>query len=126
MPAGYDELTPGHEFPPVEYRLTADMVAAYIEAVEATNRTHVPPLAVAAHAIGALAELVAFPPGTIHASQEFQFAKLVPVDTKVTCAAKVHRKLARGPMRMLTLDMEISDESGTLVQHGRSTVILPE
>ena len=126
LPAGYDELTPGYEFPPVEYRLTADMVAAYVEAVGATTRDNVPPLAVAAHAIGVLAELVEFPPGTIHASQDFEFTRLVPVDTKVTCAAKVHRKLARGPMRMLTLDMDISDESGTVVQHGRSTVILPE
>ena len=126
MPAGYDELTQGYEFPPVEYRLTAEVVAAYVEAVGATKHDHVPPLAVAAHAIGVLAELVEFPAGTIHASQEFQFTALVPVDTQVTCRAKVHRKLARGPIRMLTLDMEISDESGVLVQHGRSTVILPE
>jgi len=51
---------------------------------------------------------------------------LVPVGARVTCVAKVLRKLARGPMRMLTLEMVVSDESGSVVQRGRSTVVLPE
>ena len=126
LPAGYDELTPGYEFPPVDYSLSSDVVAAYVEAVGATKRDYVPPLAVAARAIGLLGDLVALPPGTIHASQEFEFTGLVPIGSRVTCAAKVHRKLARGPMRMLTLEIVISDEAGVVVQRGRSTVVLPE
>jgi hypothetical protein len=35
------------------------------------------------------------------------------------------RKLARGPMRMLTLETLISDENGRTVQKGRSTIVLP-
>ncbi len=126
LPKGYDELTPGYEFPPVDYSLSPAVVAAYVEAVGAVKRDYVPPLAVAARAIGLLGELVALPPGTIHASQEFEFTGLVPIGSRVTCAVKVHRKLARGPMRMLTLEMVISDEAGVVVQRGRSTVVLPE
>ena len=124
LPKGYDELTPGYEFPPVDYGLSPAVVAAYVEAVGAAKRDYVPPLAVAARAIGLLGDLVALPPGTIHASQEFEFTGLVPIGSRVTCAVKVLRKLARGPMRMLTL--EISDEAGSVVQRGRSTVVVPE
>ncbi len=126
MPADFDELIPGHEFPPVEYRLEAGIVDPYVEAVGAEPRGHVPPLAIAARAIASLAGLISLPPGTIHAAQEFEFAGLVPVGSSVTCAARVARKLSRGSMRMLTLEMSITDESGTLVQKGRSTIVLPE
>jgi len=124
--AAYEELTSGHEFPPVCYCLDSEVVAAYVEAVGVDARPHVPPLAVAARAIASLGELIALPPGTIHASQEFEFYRLVPVGARVTCVARVARKLSRGAMRMLTLEMNISDESGAPVQKGRSTIVLPE
>lgn len=126
MPVAYDELTNGHEFPPVNYVLDADTVAAYAEAVGSAKRRHVPPLAVAARAIASLGGLVELPAGTIHASQEFEFYRLVPVGSRVTCIARVVRKLSRGGVRLLTLEMSVSDESGAPVQQGRSTIVLPE
>ncbi len=126
MPANYDELAPGHEFPPVEYSLDEGIVASYVAAVGAHRRDHVPPLAVAARAIASLGGLIALQPGTIHAAQDFEFSRLVPVGARVCCKAKVLRKLSRGPMRMLVLEMAITDESGELVQNGRSTIVLPE
>lgn len=126
MPASYDELTAGQELAPVEYTLDPDAVSSYVEAVGASQRDYVPPLAVAARAIASLVDLVELPAGTIHASQEFDFSGLVPVGSQVTCVARVHRKLSRGPMRMLTLELTISDESGTTVQRGLSTVVIPE
>ena len=125
LPAGYDDLTPGHEFPPVEYVLDEASVSAYVEAVGAAARLHVPPLAVAARAIASLGDLMEMPAGTIHASQDFDFSALVPVGARVICVAKVLRKLSRGPMRMLTLEMVVSDTNGSVVQRGRSTVVLP-
>ncbi len=126
MPASYDELTAGQEFAPVEYTLDPDAVSSYVEAVGASQRDYVPPLAVAARAIASLADLVELPAGTIHASQEFDFSGLVPVGAHVTCLARVNRKLSRGPMRMLTLELVISDATGTTVQRGLSTVVIPE
>jgi hypothetical protein len=60
-----------------------------------------------------------------HAAQEFEFIGLF---RSVPCGVRgtVVRKLSRGPMRMLTLEMSISDESGAPVQLGRSTIVLPE
>jgi len=126
LPVSYDELTAGYEFPPVRYSLTSEIVEAYVQAVGADERAHVPPLAVAARAIATLGELIELQPGTIHAAQEFELYRLVPVGAAVTCVATVARKLSRGPMRMLTLEMNVSDESGAPVQKGRSTIVLPE
>ncbi len=126
MPVAYDDLVSGHEFPPVHYTLSPKIVTAYCEAVGADERSHVPPLAVAARAIASLGELISLQAGTIHAAQEFEFYRLVPVGARVTCIASVVRKLARGPMRMLTLEMNITDDAGRPVQKGRSTIVLPE
>lgn len=126
LPVSYDELSPGQEFPPIEFELDAGTVSAYVEAVGAAPSGHVPPLAVAARAIASLGELVSLPAGTIHAAQEFEFQRLVPVGTRVACVARVARKLARGPVRMLTLETIVSDATGDVVQKGRSTIVLPE
>jgi len=125
LPADYDSLTPGQAFPRVEYTLDAATVELYVESVGATLTGHVPPLAVAARAIASLGGLISLPPGTIHASQDFEFNRLVPVGATVTCQATVLRKLSRGPMRMLTLETIIEDEAGQPVQKGRSTIVLP-
>lgn len=126
LPVTYDELSAGHEFPPVSYRLEPATVAAYVEAVGSVPRDHVPPLAVAARAIASLGQLIALQAGTIHAAQEFEFYRTVPVGASVVCVANVVRKLSRGQMRMLTLEMSIHDEAGQPVQKGRSTIVLPE
>jgi acyl dehydratase len=97
-----------------------------VEAVGAARSEHVPPLALAARAIASLGELVALPAGTIHAAQEFELRRLVPVGARVSCVARVARKLARGPVRMLTLETIVSDATGDVVQTGRSTIVLPE
>jgi hypothetical protein len=126
LPVAYDELTSGHEFPPVNYVLDAGTVLAYAEAAGSEWREHVPPLAVAARAIASLGGLVSLPAGTIHVAQDFEFYRVVPVGARVTCSARVLRKLARGGVRLLTLEMDIKDESGAPVQKGRSTIVLPE
>lgn len=126
MPVTYDGLSTGHQFPPVHYCLDPDIVTAYVESVGAAPHDHVPPLAVAARAIASLGDLIALPPGTIHAAQEFEFHRTVAVGSCVSCRATVARKVSRGPMRMLVLEMNIIDDSGSLVQAGRSTIVLPE
>jgi len=126
MPAiSYEDLTPGYEFPPASYKLTSSFVSQYIKAVDSSGDEFVPPLAIAACAMSAMAESVSFPPGTIHASQELEFFKLVPVGTVINCQAKVVRKLARTMMRMLVLELNVLDENKERVQSGKATIILP-
>lgn len=126
MPASYDQLAPGYEFPPARVELSPAVVTKYVEAVEAPPSGFVPPLAVAAQSLAALTQEISLPAGTIHAAQDFQFFKLVPVGSEVKCQARVGRKLSRGGMRMLVLELETRDEAGETVQLGKATLVLPE
>jgi len=121
----YEELTPGYEFLPVSYELSAALISKYLEAVDGKDSEFVPPLAIAAYAITATSSSLTLPPGAIHASQELEFLKLVPIGAKVNCQARVARKLSRGQMHMLVLELTVRDENNEVVQSGRVTVILP-
>jgi len=126
MPAiSYEELVPGYEFPPASYELTSALVSKYVKAVDSSGDEFVPPLAIAACAMRAMAGSVSLPPGTIHASQEFEFFKLVPIGAIINCKAKVVRKLARTMMRMLVLELDVFDENRERVQSGKATIVLP-
>ena len=123
----YEELTPGYKFPPATYELNASFVSKYLRAVDGSGDGFVPPLAVTACAIGAMTKSVPLPPGTIaiHASQELEFLKLVPIGATIECHIGVAQKIARGRMSMLVLELEIFDKSKEKVQSGRATIALP-
>jgi len=125
MPVSYEEALPGYEFPPTSYELSRSLVSQYLEATDSSDGDFVPPLAAAARAMAAMSELVTVPSGSIHASQEFEFFKLLPAGATVTCQTRVLRKLDRGKMHMLVLEMIIFDEKKEKVQSGKATVILP-
>jgi len=122
---GYEELVPGYEFPSTSYELSASLISKYLKAVDSSGAEFVPPLAIAAYAMTAMAGSLSLPPGSIHASQELEFFKLVPIGTTVSCQAKVARKLTRGQMRMLVLELNVFDQNKEKVQTGKATVILP-
>ena len=125
MLISYEDLTPGYEFPPTSDELSPSLISKYLKAVDSLGDDFVPPLAIAAHAMTAMTGVLSLPPGTIHASQDFEFRKLVPIGATVSCQAKVVRKLARGRMRMLVLELNIFDQSKERVQSGKATIILP-
>ena len=123
----YEELTPGYKFPPATYELNASFVSKYLRAVGSTGDAFVPPLAVTACAIAAMTKSVPLPPGTIaiHASQELEFLKLIPIGATIECYIGVAQKIARGKMSMLVLELEIVDKNTEKVQSGRATIALP-
>ena len=123
----YEELTPGYKFPPATYELSASFVSKYLKAVDSAGDGFVPPLVITACAIAAMTKSVPLPPGTIaiHASQELEFFKLVPVGATIECHIGVAQKIARGKMSMLILELEIFDKGKEKVQSGRATIALP-
>lgn len=130
MVTSYEELVPGYEFPPARYELSASLISEYVKAVDNPNELKifdefVPPLAMAAHAMAGMSGSLSLPPGSIHASQEFEFFKLVPVGATIHCQARVARKLSRGKMRMLVLEIDVFDQSKEKVQSGKATIMLP-
>jgi hypothetical protein len=125
MLISYEDLTLGYEFSPTSYELSPSLVFEYLKAVDSVGDDFVPPLAIAAHAMTAITGVLSLPPGTIHASQDFEFCKLVPMGATVNCQAKVVRKLTRGSMHMLVLELNVFDQSKEKVQSGKATIILP-
>jgi hypothetical protein len=123
----YEELTPGYELPPAKYELSASLVSKYLKAVDSSDDGFVPPLAITACAIAAMAGSFSLPPGAIaiHASQELEFFKLLPIGATIECHPKVARKITRGKMSMLILELEVFDQSKEKVQSGKATIALP-
>jgi hypothetical protein len=126
----YEELVPGYEFPPASYELSDSLISKYLKAVDSqeeikTFGEFVPPLAIAAYAMAAMAGSLSLPPGAIHASQELEFFKLVPIGATIDCQAKVARKLTRGKLRMLVLELNVFAQNKERVQSGKATVMLP-
>lgn len=125
MLISYEDLTLGYEFPPTSNELSPPLISKYLKAVDSMGDDFVPPLAIAARAMTAMTGVLSLPPGTIHASQDFEFCKLVPIGATVSCQAKVVRKLTRGRMCMLVLELNIFDQSKEKAQSGKATIILP-
>lgn len=128
----FDGLEIGHKFPPVHYELSAPTVLKYLKAIggrielyQSSQGLLVPPTALLALAMRALAAKLSLPAGTIHASQECQSLKPVLAGSAVTCQAQVSQKQSRGPMHLLSLDLEALGMDGEPVLKGRATMILP-
>jgi len=123
----YEGLVPGYKFPPATYELNASFVSKYLKAVDGADDGFVPPIAITACAIATMTRSVPLPPGTIaiHASQDVEFLKLVPVGATIKCHIGVAQKIARGRMSMLVLELEVFDKAKEKVQSGKATVALP-
>ena len=123
----YEKLIPGYEFPPATYELSASLVSKYLKAVDSAGDGFIPPLAITACAIAAMTGSFSVPSGTIviHASQELEFFKLVPIGATIECHTGVAQKITRGKMSMLILELEVFDKGKEKVQSGRATIALP-
>ncbi len=124
------DLYEGLEFPPSQFELTADMVAAYIEAVDEPGEMYrgtglVPPTAVAAFAMTELSRSLTIPPGSVHVAQELSFLGTVTTGETVTCTSRVSRKVDRGQMHLVSIDIRVHNREQKPVLTGRLTFMLP-
>jgi hypothetical protein len=125
------ELSEGFAFPPEACRLGAVQVSAYLKAVDETGDLYrdgrlVPPMAVAASAMTSLLTSMSVPPGTVHVSQEFQFLNMVYVGDSLTCRATIGRKLDRGRLHLMTVDIDVRNQDQKVVLTGKVGFALPE
>jgi hypothetical protein len=123
----YEDLVHGFEFPPTAYELSASFVSEYLEAVDSAGDGFVPPLAITTCAIAGTTGALSLPPGTvaIHASQELEFFKLVPIGTSIECHTRVAQKITRGKMSIVILELEVLDQGKERVQSGKATIAFP-
>ncbi|MFC2045150.1 MaoC family dehydratase N-terminal domain-containing protein [Chloroflexota bacterium] len=129
LPITYDKLTVGYEFPRANYEMSLPVVSKYLEGVgikSSQSVDFVPPLALAARTIAAMSESLVLPAGVIHASQDLEFHKLVPIGTKIECHSRVAQKLDRGKMHLLSIEFDVYNQDNEKVQSGKSTLVLSE
>ncbi len=127
----FEQLAAGYEFPPASYQLSSQLISKYTEAVGGKGEEKspvagfVPPLAIAAYIMTAMAQSISLPPGTIHASQELEFLKPVPIGATINCISKVAQKVQRGKLNLLMIQIEALDRGQGKVLSGKATLVLP-
>ncbi|HSW58907.1 MAG TPA: MaoC family dehydratase [Dehalococcoidales bacterium] len=127
----YNQLTAGFEFPPRSYLLDKEAVELYLGATQETDSLFlqdglVPPMAVTAFAMATLVHSVSMPSGTIHVSQELDFLELVRINDTITCYAKVSRRIERGGLRLMNIDIRVVNQDNKTVLTGKVGFVLPE
>lgn len=123
------DLPVGHTFDPITFTVDAEKSRAYREATGDSlsiyeERKAVPPLAVAALALGALMEVIALPDGTLHGNETLQAHAVVPEGATLTCTPTVTRNSTRQGMVFTTFEFVVAHE-GTPVVTSRATVLFP-
>ena len=123
------ELPSGHVFAPINIVLGSARCRAYRDATGDTLDVYdaqgaVPPLAVAAFALGALLESVGLPPGTLHANESLQAHAVVPEGATVECRARVAQRSQRGGWVVTVLESEMM-LGGASAVFARATVLCP-
>ena len=107
-----------------------DFVREYLSAVDDDARIYqelgaVPPMALAARALGALLNQLALPPGTIHAAQELDSKRMVKLGEEVSCIASLSRPGRRGAWEFISADFTLYGDAGETLLSGKSTVLVP-
>ena len=128
MPALAD-LPAGHAFPEITFTVDAEKSRAYREATGDRlalydEQNAVPPLAVAALALGALMEVIELPDGTLHGNESLEAHAAVPAGATLRCTPAVTRNATRAGMVFTTFEFVITRE-GKPVISARSTVLFP-
>jgi len=111
------------------WKLTEEFVHDYLGAVGDCLPLYarhglVPPVALAARALGSLLERLELPPGSIHSLQEVSALTPVAVGQVVTARASVGQPKRRGGMEFITAAVCISDKAGKDVLSSKTTVLV--
>ena len=129
MAAILTDLPAGHAFQPLSFKIDAARARSYREAAGDATPAYdeagfVPPLAVAAFALGALLESVGLPAGSLHASESVTFVEPVAPDARAVCRASLAQRSQRSGWIVSVLDSEIEVDGRTALRT-RATVLSP-
>ena len=121
---------PGQKVNLGRWAVGEDFVREYLSAVDDGAGIYrelgaVPPMALAARALGALLSELALPPGTIHAAQDLDSRKMVRIGDEVSCIARLSRPSRRGAWEFISADFTLYGNAGQTLLSGKSTVLVP-
>lgn len=122
--------TAGEQFDLGRLAVERAWVAKYLEAVADSSPIYTqlnaaPPMALAAHVLGALIEKLSLPPGTIHATQELECMSMITLGQEVSCTATLSRPLQRGEWSFVAAQFTVVGQGGEALLAGKSTVMVP-
>ncbi len=125
-----NDLTAGYKFPEIHFTMDTSRIAKYIDITESTDciwrqENIVPPMAIVAFAMAELSNGISFPDGAIHISQELSFTCQIKNDDIVTCKIEVGRVLKRSNMKLLTLNLALSNQNNVIAISGQTEFMLP-
>ncbi len=128
------ELKPGDRIPSSSFILEPDRIKDYIGAVEEssgyfTRYSHgaeAPPVACVGIALGTLLKNIDLPSGTIHLSQEIRLNKPVRIGQRYHCHGSLIQNQLRGGLRIMGIQIEVSDDTGAGVLQGKTGFVLSE
>src|SRR5512143_3221980 len=128
--ADFYSIGVGYEFPVKNYTLDSETVSNYLAAVKESHALYqrerlVPPLALTALAMSALAEGSSFPGGTVHVTQELEFLGTVKVGETISCRSQVSRRIDLAGMRIMTTDIAVFNQDQVKVLAGKVGFVLP-
>lgn len=132
LPITFEQLVAGYEFSSSSYELNTSVISKYLEAVGRPSKPSspvsecVPPMAIAACAINAVAQSFSLPAGAMHTAQELEFLKLVPVGATINCRGRVAQKVDRGKLHLLTVELEARNQEQEKVLSGQATIVVPD
>jgi acyl dehydratase len=113
------------------WQVTGDEVRGYLHAVGDELPVYAesgiaPPLMLTAKIVGLLLDRMSLPDGAIHSLQDVETINPPRLGTVVATTAHVEPARERGGLKFLTVNYSASDaEDGSLLQQGRTTVLLP-
>ena len=111
--------------------VTEEYLRDYLAAVGDSTRSYfqhglVPPVALAARALGSLLQYLDLPPGAVHSLQEIETLEPVSLHQKITGAASISPPRRRGGMEFITAGFTLRDGQAREVLAGKSTVLVME
>jgi acyl dehydratase len=117
------------------FRLPADDVRRYLEAVEDQSGAYgqgsavagsVPPLAAAALALRAILAQVRLPSGALHTGQELEFRRPLAVGASLRSRARVAQRSEMRGAVIAIIEFDVAEEgSSAPAVVGRATVMIP-
>jgi len=124
------DLKEGFEFPATEFQIDNNIVTDFLKATSETsplfkNYPFIPPMAIAARAIGSMGIGSLVPAGVIHVTQQLEFLKPARIGAQLSCHTRVERYLARAGLTIITVAMNVTDETNSAVITGKIGFILP-
>lgn len=128
------QFEPGDSIAASSFTLEANKIKDYIEAVEESSGYFTqsspgaiaPPIACISLAMAALFKNIGLPDGTIHLSQEIKINKPVRVGQRLHCHASLTQNQVRRQLRIMTIRLEVDDETGKEVLEGKTSFVIAE